>query len=111
VGDQKQDDDDSGNAKHPQDQSLTHHALLHSAQCRELNGKSSISFRIRYAGNDRSGCPFSGPHQEKRIMTDKKKGDFDQWQRKDEGGDKKQRADRNEDSRTGNQNSGSGGRP
>jgi hypothetical protein len=44
-------------------------------------------------------------------MTDKKKGDFDQWQRKDEGGDKKQRADRNENSRTGNQNSGSGGRP
>jgi hypothetical protein len=45
------------------------------------------------------------------MTDDKKKGDFDQWQRKDEGGDKKQRADRNEDSRTGNQNSGSGGRP
>jgi hypothetical protein len=45
------------------------------------------------------------------MMTDKKKGDFDQWQRQDEGGDKKQRADRNENSRTGNQNSGSGGRP
>jgi hypothetical protein len=44
-------------------------------------------------------------------MTDnKKKGDFDQWQREDKGGDKKQRDDRNEASRTGNQNSGSGGR-
>ncbi len=44
-------------------------------------------------------------------MTDqKKKGDFDQWQREDKGGDKKQREDRNENSRTGNQNSGGGGR-
>jgi hypothetical protein len=50
-------------------------------------------------------------HGRRPVMTDKKKGDFDQWQRKDEGGDKKQRADRNENSRTGNQNSGSGGRP
>ncbi len=48
-------------------------------------------------------------------MTDnKKKGDFDQWQREDVGGDKKQdnkntSASRNDsDSRTGNQNSGSG---
>ena len=42
-------------------------------------------------------------------MTDqKKKGDFDQWQREDKGGDKKQREHRNENSRTGNQNSGSG---
>jgi hypothetical protein len=49
--------------------------------------------------------------KESRDMTDdKKKGDFDQWQRDDKGGDKKQRDDRNEASRTGNQNSGSGGR-
>ncbi len=45
-------------------------------------------------------------------MTDnKKKGDFDQWQKEDKGGDKKQRDDGNEASRTGGQNSGSGGRP
>jgi hypothetical protein len=45
------------------------------------------------------------------MSDDKKKGDFDQWQREDEGGDEKQRADRNEDSRTGHkQNSGGGGR-
>jgi hypothetical protein len=44
-------------------------------------------------------------------MTDnKKKGDFDQWQKEDKGGDKKQRDNRNEDSRTGSQNSGGGGR-
>ena len=44
-------------------------------------------------------------------MTDnKKKGDFDQWQNKDKGGDKKQRENRNENSRTGSQNSGGGGR-
>jgi hypothetical protein len=43
-------------------------------------------------------------------MTDnKKKGDFDQWQRDDKGGDKKQHDNGNEDSRTGNQNSGHGG--
>jgi hypothetical protein len=45
------------------------------------------------------------------MSDDKKKGDFDQWQREDKGGDEKQRDDRNESSRTGNQNSGSGGRP
>ena len=44
------------------------------------------------------------------MADDKKKGDFDQWQREDKGGDKKQRDDRNENSRTGNQNSGGGGR-
>lgn len=45
-------------------------------------------------------------------MTDhKKKGDFDQWQKESEGGNKKQRENRNEDSRTGGQNSGHGGRP
>jgi hypothetical protein len=44
------------------------------------------------------------------MMTDnKKKGDFDQWQREDKGGDQKQRENRNEDSRTGGQNSGHGG--
>ena len=45
------------------------------------------------------------------MSDDKKKGDFDQWEREDKGGDQKRRDDRNEDSRTGNQNSGSGGRP
>ncbi|HEX8639896.1 MAG TPA: hypothetical protein VF704_01955 [Allosphingosinicella sp.] len=44
-------------------------------------------------------------------MTDnKKKGDFDQWQKEDKGGDKKQRDDRNEHSRTDSENSGGGGR-
>jgi hypothetical protein len=44
-------------------------------------------------------------------MTDnKKKGDFNKGGKDDVGGDKKQRENRNEDSRTGNQNSGSGGR-
>ena len=43
------------------------------------------------------------------MTDDKKKGDLDQWQREDKGGDKKQRDNRNEDSRTGNQNSGHGG--
>ncbi len=48
--------------------------------------------------------------QRRRTMTDhKKKGDFDQWQKEDKGGDKKQHDNRNEDSRTGNQNSGHGG--
>ncbi len=46
-------------------------------------------------------------------MTDhKKKGDFDQWQRKDAGGNKKAHAKGENDSRTGDkQNSGHGGRP
>jgi hypothetical protein len=45
------------------------------------------------------------------MTDDKKKGDFDQWQRKDEGGDKKQ-DNRSESSRTGDkQNQGHGGRP
>jgi hypothetical protein len=44
------------------------------------------------------------------MSDEKKKGDFDQWQRQDRGGDEKQREDRNDNSRTGNQNSGSGGR-
>jgi hypothetical protein len=53
--------------------------------------------------------PFFLPKE--TVMTDnKKKGDFDQWQREDKGGDKKQRDDRNEASRTGSQNSGGGGR-
>lgn len=44
-------------------------------------------------------------------MTDnKKKGDFDKARKHDVGGDKKQRSNRNTDSRTGGQNSGSGGR-
>lgn len=44
-------------------------------------------------------------------MTDhKKKGDFDQWARKDVGGDKKQDNKDNSPSRTGNQNAGHGGR-
>ena len=44
------------------------------------------------------------------MSSDKKKGDFDQWQREDKGGDLKQRENRNENSRTGSQNSGHGGR-
>ena len=46
-------------------------------------------------------------------MTDrKKKGDFDQWKRKDVGGDKKQRMKGPSASRTGSkQNAGHGGRP
>ena len=44
-------------------------------------------------------------------MTDnKKKGDFNKGVKDDVGGDKKQRSDRNENSRTGGQNSGGGGR-
>ncbi len=43
-------------------------------------------------------------------MTDhKKKGDFDQWQREDKGGDKKQHEKGDSDSRTDNQNAGGGG--
>jgi len=45
------------------------------------------------------------------VTDNKKKGDFDQWQKEDKGGDKKQRDNRNENSRTGHkQNSGGGGR-
>ena len=46
-------------------------------------------------------------------MTDhKKKGDFDQWSRKDVGGNKKAHAKGDSDSRTGDkQNAGHGGRP
>ena len=53
--------------------------------------------------------PFSGSKE--TVMTDnKKKGDFNKGGKEDVGGDKKQRDHRNEDSRTGGQNSGSGGR-
>ena len=46
------------------------------------------------------------------MSSDKKKGDFDQWQREDKGGDKKQQDRGEETSRTGGkQNQGSGGRP
>ena len=44
------------------------------------------------------------------MTDDKKKGDFDQWQRKDVGGDKKQDNSDNTDSRTNDQNAGHGGR-
>jgi hypothetical protein len=44
---------------------------------------------------------MSRPQEEGRLQQDGKD---------DVGGDKKQRADRNEDSRTGGQNSGGGGR-
>jgi len=47
---------------------------------------------------------------EKQMTDHKKKGDFHKNGKDDVGGDKKQHADRNEDSRTGNQNSGGGGR-
>ena len=44
-------------------------------------------------------------------MTDhKKKGDFDKGRKQDVGGNKKQDNSDNSDSRTGNQNSGTGGR-
>jgi hypothetical protein len=36
------------------------------------------------------------------MTDDKKKGDLDQWQREDKGGEKKQRDNGNEDNRTGN---------
>ena len=46
------------------------------------------------------------------MSTDKKKGDFDQWQKEDVGGDKKAQARGETASRTGGkQNQGSGGRP
>ena len=44
------------------------------------------------------------------MTDDKKKGDFNKGGKHDVGGDKKQRSDRNEASRTGGQNSGGGGR-
>ena len=45
------------------------------------------------------------------MSDDRKKGDFDQWQRKDEGGEKKAHARGESDSRTGSkQNAGHGGR-
>lgn len=44
------------------------------------------------------------------MTDDKKKGDFAKGGKDDVGGDKKQRANRNTDSRTGNQNAGTGGR-
>lgn len=44
------------------------------------------------------------------MTDDKKKGDFAKGGKDDVGGDKKQRANRNPDSRTGNQNAGTGGR-
>jgi hypothetical protein len=48
--------------------------------------------------------------QESEIMADhKKKGDFDQWQKESEGGNKKQDNSDNTPSRTGNQNAGHGG--
>ena len=45
------------------------------------------------------------------MTDDKKKGDFDQWQRKDVGGDKKTGAKGDSDSRTADkENAGHGGR-
>ena len=44
------------------------------------------------------------------MTDDKKKGDFNKNGKDDVGGNKKQRENRNEDSRTGSQNSGHGGR-
>jgi hypothetical protein len=40
------------------------------------------------------------------MTDDKKKGDFNKGGKDDVGGNKKQRENRNEDSRTGGQNSG-----
>ena len=46
------------------------------------------------------------------MTDDKKKGDFDQWQREDKGGNKKGHDKGESDSRTGHkQNAGHGGRP
>ena len=46
------------------------------------------------------------------MADEKKKGDFDQWQREDTGGNKKTDAKGESDSRTGSkQNAGHGGRP
>jgi hypothetical protein len=45
------------------------------------------------------------------MTDDKKKGDFDQWQREDKGGDKKAHEKPESDSRTADkQNVGTGGR-
>ena len=44
------------------------------------------------------------------MTDDKKKGDFNKNGKDDVGGNQKQRDNRNEDSRTGGQNSGHGGR-
>jgi hypothetical protein len=74
-------------------------------RCR-LNSAAAI-----LPGNRVARRPFTGTNPKEQPMTDnKKKGDFDQWQKEDKGGDKKQRDDRNTDSRTGGQNSGGGGR-
>ena len=44
------------------------------------------------------------------MSTDKKKGDFDQWQREDEGGNKKSGAKGDSNSRTADkENAGHGG--
>jgi hypothetical protein len=67
------------------------------------------TFRCRSAGNDPAPHVVELPPKEAKMTDHKKKGDFDQWQREDKGGDKKQRDNRNEDSRTGSQNSGHGG--
>ena len=45
------------------------------------------------------------------MSSDKKKGDFDQWQRQDIGGDEKQRSGRNTDSRTGHKQQSGGKAP
>ena len=42
------------------------------------------------------------------MTADKKKGDFDQWQREDVGGDKKAHAKPDTDSRTGHKQKSSG---
>jgi hypothetical protein len=73
------------------------------------NGAGAGTFRCRSAGND-PAPRLVEPSRKEPAMTDhKKKGDFDQWQHEDKGGDKKQRDNRNENSRTGSQNSGHGG--
>jgi hypothetical protein len=72
-----------------------------------------LTERVRQleAREPKAPVQLSGPTGQENIMTDdKKKGDFDQWQREDKGGDEKQRDNRNENSRTGSQNSGGGGR-
>jgi hypothetical protein len=67
----------------------------------------------RGAAADRQPWRAPAVHRAKETLAmtdDKKKGDFNKGGKDDVGGNKKQRADRNEASRTGNQNSGGGGR-
>jgi hypothetical protein len=58
-----------------------------------------------------AACPFSlHDSMSQHDMTDhKKKGDFDQWQREDKGGNQKSGEKGDTDSRSTHQNAGHGG--